>query len=36
MVIHGYSIGGYSWLFYWWLSVAILLMAFGGYSIDDY
>jgi hypothetical protein len=35
------AIGGYSWLFYWWLLVAILLMGIGcyfmnGYSINGY
>jgi len=36
MVIGGYSINGYWWLFYLWLLVAILLMATGGYSINGY
>jgi hypothetical protein len=36
VAIHGYSIGGYSWLFYWWLLVIILLMATSGYSINGY
>jgi hypothetical protein len=31
MGIGGYSINGYWWLFYQWLSVAILLMVIGGY-----
>ncbi len=34
MVISNYSIGGYSWLFHWWLLVTILLMANGDYSIN--
>jgi hypothetical protein len=29
-------IGGYSINDYWWLLVAILLMAIGGYSINGY
>ncbi len=36
MVIGGYSINGYGWLLYSWLSVAILLMAIDGYSIHGY
>jgi hypothetical protein len=36
IVIGGYSINGYLWLFYWWLLVVILLMAIGGYSIGGY
>jgi hypothetical protein len=28
--------GGYSINSYWWLLVAILLMAIGGYSINGY
>jgi hypothetical protein len=31
VVIGGYSINGY-----WWLLVAILLMAIGGYYINGY
>jgi hypothetical protein len=31
MAISSYFIGGYSWLFYWWLLVAI-----DGYSINGY
>jgi len=31
MAINNYSISGY-----WWLLVAILLMAIGGYSINGY
>jgi hypothetical protein len=31
MAFDGYFINGY-----WWLSVAILLMAIGGNSINDY
>jgi hypothetical protein len=34
MAIGGYSINGHWWLFYYWLLVAILLMAVGGYSIN--
>jgi hypothetical protein len=36
VVIGSYSIGGYLWLFYWWLLVAILLMVIGGYFINGY
>jgi hypothetical protein len=36
MAISSYFIGGYGWLFYWWLWVVILLMAMGGYFIDGY
>jgi len=36
MVIGGYYINGYWFLFYEWLLVFILLMIFGGYSINDY
>ncbi len=36
VVICGYSIGGYLWLFYWWLFVVILLVAICGYSIGGY
>jgi len=36
MATGGYSINGYWWLFYFWLLMAILLMATGGYSIDGY
>jgi len=36
MAINSYSIGGYWWLFYQWLLVAIILMATGGYSIIGY
>jgi hypothetical protein len=31
MVISGYSVGGY-----WWLLMAIILMAISGYFINDY
>jgi len=31
MIIGDYFINGY-----WWVLVVILLMAIGGYSIDDY
>ncbi len=37
--IRGYlliSIGGYWWLFYWWLLMAILLVAIDGYFIGGY
>jgi hypothetical protein len=36
MAIDGYSINDYRWLFYQWLSVAILLMPIDGYSINGY
>jgi len=36
VVIHGYYISGYSWLFYWWVLVGILLMAISDYFIDGY
>jgi hypothetical protein len=36
VTIGGYSINGYWWLLYKWLSVAILLMAIGCYYINDY
>jgi hypothetical protein len=36
MVIGGYSIYSYWWLFYYWLSVTILLLAINGYSINGY
>jgi hypothetical protein len=36
VVIRGYSIGGFSWFFYQWLLVAIILMATGGYFINGY
>jgi hypothetical protein len=36
MVICGYFINGYPWLFYWWLLVVILLMVIRGYSIGGY
>ncbi len=36
VVIHGYFMGGYCWLFYYWLLVVILLMATSGYSINGY
>jgi len=36
MVIDGYSIGGYCWIFYWWLLMAIILMVIDGYSIGGY
>ncbi len=29
-------INGYSYLFYWWLLVAIILMVISGYYINDY
>jgi hypothetical protein len=34
--INGYLIGGYQWLFYWWLLMAIVLVAINGYSIGGY
>jgi hypothetical protein len=36
MVIGGYFINGYGWLFYQWLWVVILIMAMGGYFINAY
>jgi len=36
MDICGYSIGGYLWLFYWWLLVGILLMVIGGYFVNGH
>jgi hypothetical protein len=30
------AIGGYSWLFYWWLLVVILLMGIGCYFMNGY
>jgi hypothetical protein len=33
MAISSYSIGGYYINGYWWLLVAILLLAIGGYSV---
>jgi len=36
VIIRGYYIGGYWWLLYEWLPVAIILMAIGGYSINGY
>ncbi len=36
MDINSYHIGGYLWLFYWWLLVIILLMVIGEYSINGY
>jgi hypothetical protein len=36
MVIGGYSINGYWWLFYWWSLVDNLLMAIDGYFISGY
>jgi hypothetical protein len=36
VIIHGYSIGDYSWLFYWWLLMVILLVIINGYSTGDY
>jgi hypothetical protein len=36
MPIDDYSINGFWWLFYEWLLMAILLMNFGGYFINDY
>jgi hypothetical protein len=36
MVINGYSIKGYWWLFFKWLLVVIILMVIDGYSINGY
>jgi len=36
MAVGGYFINGYWWLFYQWLSVAILSMDIGGYFINGY
>jgi hypothetical protein len=36
MVICGYSINYYLWLFYWWLLVAIILVTIGCYYINHY
>jgi hypothetical protein len=36
MAIDGYSIKGCWWLLYYWLLVTILLMAIGGYYINEY
>jgi hypothetical protein len=36
MAISSYSIGGYLWLFFWWLFVVILLVAICGYSFGGY
>jgi hypothetical protein len=36
MAIGDYSINGYWWLFYQRLLVVNLLMAIGGYFINDY
>jgi hypothetical protein len=36
VIIAGYSINGYSCLFYWWLFMVILLMAIRAYSIGGY
>jgi hypothetical protein len=36
MVIGGYSISGYCWLFYCRPLMVILFMAIDGYSIGDY
>jgi hypothetical protein len=29
--IEGYFIGGYQWIFYWWILMDILLVDIGGY-----
>jgi hypothetical protein len=34
MVIGGYFIQGYWWLFFSWLLVVILFMAIGGYFVS--
>jgi len=34
--IDGYFINGYCWIFYWWISMVILLMAIIIYFIGDY
>jgi hypothetical protein len=36
VAICDYSIGGYLWLFYWWLLMAIILMTISGYYINGY
>jgi hypothetical protein len=36
MAINSYSIGGYLWLFFWWLFVVILLVAIGDYYMNGY
>jgi len=36
VVINGYYINDYSINGYWWLLVVILLMAIGGYFVNDY
>jgi len=36
MVIGGYFINGYWWIFYLWSLVDILFMVIGGYYIDGY
>jgi hypothetical protein len=36
MLMGGYFINDDQWLFYYWLSMAILLMAMGGYFINGY
>jgi hypothetical protein len=36
MVIGGYPINNYWWLFYKWLFVVILLMAIDAYYINGY
>jgi hypothetical protein len=39
MAIGDYSINGYRWIFYcgyWWLLMAIILVAIGDYSINGY
>jgi hypothetical protein len=36
MVICGYFIDGYLWLFHWWLFVVISFMVVSGYFIGGY
>ncbi len=36
VVIHGYFIGSYSWLFYSWLLIAVLLVVIDRYFIHGY
>jgi hypothetical protein len=36
MVIGGYLINGYWWLFYEWFLVNILVLAIGGYFSNGY
>jgi hypothetical protein len=36
MAIGGHSINGYCWLFYYYLLLAIILMAIGGHYTNGY